>query len=147
MNAVFEDEESTRAKLEGQIKKLEERIAALKNAKDGGDREPECVQWNLYEEFIEKDPVNFIKTHMDRQLSTIESFKRTKIKELQNVLRFFTGANLMIKKAKLLTFLRRAPGYKTCNLKLLEQRLYLTRKWLKENNFTIAMEEFPTLIK
>ena len=114
----------------------------LKKTMDDEEKEPQCVDWSLYEQHIGADPLDFIKKHIDNQETKLEKLKKMKIKDLAGCLRFFKGNNFE-RKRKLFQFLRRAKGYKTYNIKLLEQRLFITRRWMKENHIDCPMEELP----
>ena len=135
--------------LSEQIDKLKKTIASLKHPKElDPDVEPECVKWDLYEQSISDDPIAFMKAHLDSEETRIRKIKDKTLKELQGCLRFFSGERPMIRKARLLDFLRKFPGYRSDNLRLIEQRLYLTRKWMKENNFsTDKLEDLYELLK
>ena len=128
--------------LSQEIKELRKRISMLESQKyDNPDREPDCIKWDLYEQSIGSDPVAFIKSHFEAISTPLEYIKTRKIKDLRPVLRFFPGGTLTVKKSFFLEFLRKFPGYRTKNLKLLEQRLYITRRWLKENGRSGALED------
>ena len=130
-----EEESISKNQLMEEIELLKRSIASLTGGKDyDPDTEPECIKWDLYEQSIGNDPVSFIKAHMDIVESPVDTIKRKSVKELTNCLRFFTGNTLGNKKSKFMDFLRKFPGYRTKNIRLLEQRLYITRKWMKDNN-------------
>ena len=132
--------------LTAQVSNLKKRLDKLvKKTLDDEEREPPCICWSLYEQQIAQDPLEFLRKHMDREEAKAEKFKEFKIKDLAGCLRFFKGDQRQ-RKRKLNDFLRHAPGYRTLNLKLLEQRLYLTRKWMRENKIDKPMEELPELL-
>ena len=131
-----------------EIENLQLRLAALIRQQNEVDseREPDCVSWNPYEQFIGEAPIEFIRLGREAIETTLNYIKNQNLAKLKGCLRFFDGDNLITKKAKLIRFLKRAPTYKTKNLKLLEQRLYITKKWMKENNFQGPFEDLPLSI-
>ena len=137
----MEDIDITQDELTQQIEELRQKIDALSHGVGGEEKEPECVSWNFYEEAIANDPLSFIRAHMDTEETSIAYIKRRKIPELKGCLRFFPGSNLTEKKGHLLTFVRHFAGYRTKNIRLLEQRLYLTNKWLKEHNIPCKLND------
>lgn len=128
-----------------EIVDLQQRLAALvqKQSDLDADKEPTCVSWTPYEAFIGDNPLEFMRLGKDAVETTLDWIKKQPLTHLKGCIRFFEGDNLITKKAKLIKFLKRAPTYKTKNLKLLEQRLYITRKWTRENNFTGPLEDLP----
>ena len=132
--------------LTAQVSNLKKRLnSLLKTTLEDEEREPTCVCWSLYEQHIGQDPLEFMRKHIDKEEATLERLKEYKLKDLAGCLRFFTG-DLRQKKRKFFDFVKRASGYRTLNLKLLEQRLYITKKWMKENNINRPMEELPELL-
>ena len=134
--------------LKREIVDLQQRLAALvqkQNVVDS-EREPECISWTPYESYIGDDPVDFIRLGRDAIETTLDWIKKQPLTKLKGCIRFFDGDNLVTKKAKLMKFLKRAPTYKSKNLKLLEQRLYITKKWMKENAFRGSLEDLPLSI-
>ena len=147
-DSIAEDSKSEGMILATEINELKVRLENLvKKQQEDPDIEPECVSWNLYEQAIHDDPIAFLKLMEDQKEAKLDYFKRLSPIKLVPCLRFFTGDNIIDKKRKLMKFLRLAPGYRTKNLRLLEQRLYVTRKWMKEHNIQEAMEDIPNLIK
>ena len=130
------DEESMfKNQLLEEIQVLKRSIASLTGGKEyDPETEPECIKWDLYEQSIGNDPVGFIKAHMELIETPLDVLRKKSVKELSNCLRFFTGETLGMKKSKLMDFLRKFPGYRSKNIRLIEQRLYITRKWMKDNN-------------
>ena len=132
--------------LSTKLTNLQQRLKQLvQKAIEDEDAEPDCVCWGHYEQNLKIDPVEFIRKNMERDEATMDKVRHYKTKQLLGCLRFFKGT-VGERKAKLMKFLRCASGYRTLNLKLLEQRLYITRKWMKENNITKPMEELPELL-
>ena len=131
-----EEEYISKNQLLEEIQVLKRSIASLTGGKDyDPETEPECIKWDLYEQAIGNDPVSFIKAHMDIVESPVDYLRRKTVKELSGCLRFFTGETQGLKKSAFMDFLRKYPGYRSKNIRLIEQRLYITRKWMKENNF------------
>ena len=134
--------------IEDELMMLRRRIEELTyKHRDNPSQEPDCVSWSIYEQSIGEDPIAFIKAHMDVEQTPLEFIKRSSLKSLEGCCRFFKGINPSEKKAKLMAFLRRFQGYRTKNLRLLEQRLYVTRKWMKENGFSGNIEELHDIVK
>ena len=132
--------------LTAQVSNLKKRLDTLvKMTIEDEEREPPCICWTLYEQQIGQDPLEFMRKHMDKEEATLERLKEYKLKDLAGCLRFFKG-DIRQKKRKFFEFVKRASGYRTINLKLLEQRLYITKKWMKENNINRSMEELPELL-
>ena len=132
--------------LQTQVANLKKRLDTLvKKTLDDEETEPPCICWTLYEQQVAQDPLEFMRKHLDKEEATLLKLKDLKLKDLAGCLRFFKGETCE-KKRKFFSFLKRAPGYRTLNLKLLEQRLYITKKWMRENNITKPMEELPELL-
>ena len=143
-----ESELSNIRELEKQVQLLKQKLKSLvSNKQDDEDSEPQCIDWSLYEQQIGTDPLEFMKKHYESKKATIEKIRALKLSLMLGCLRFFRGANLSEKKFKLIRFLNRAPGYRTMNMKLLEQRLYITKRWMKENNIDVPMEDLPLQAK
>ena len=127
-----------------ELAELRQRIVKLERPESV---EPEFEpKWDPYEECFQKDPINLIKSHFDSEMAPMDKLKKFKVSQLKDCLRFFEGENSTIKKGHLMRFLRRFPGYRTLNLKVLEQRLYVTRKWMKENGYEPKLIELHNLI-
>ena len=134
--------------LKREIENLQQRLAALvqkQNVVDS-EREPECISWTPYEAFIGDDPIEFMRLGRDAIETTLDWLRKQPLTKLKGCIRFFEGDNLVTKKAKLMKFLKRAPTYKSRNLKLLEQRLFITKKWMKENSIQGPLEDIPLSI-
>ena len=126
---------SPKSELEDELMMLRRRIEELTyKHRDTPSQEPDCISWNLYEQAIGEDPLAFIKAHMDIVESPVDYLRRKTVKELSGCLRFFTGETQGLKKSAFMDFLRKYPGYRSKNIRLIEQRLYITRKWMKDNN-------------
>ena len=133
--------------LSTKLTNLQQRLKQLvQKAIEDEDAEPDCVCWGHYEQNLKIDPVEFIRKNMERDEATMDKVRHYKTKQLLGCLRFFKGT-VGERKAKLIKFLRCASGYRTLNLKLLEQRLYITRKWMKENNIYTPLEDLPDMVR
>ena len=141
---MTEDEDPLRREIEN----LQLRLAALVQKQNDVDseREPECISWNQYEAYIGDDPLDFIRLGKESIETTLDWLKKQPLSKLKGCIRFFDGDNLVSKKTKLMKFLKRAPTYKTKNLKLLEQRLYITKRWMKDNHHDGPLEDLPLSI-
>ena len=144
---IMSDTELTREELDKQIEELKRQIDHLTHGDYDEDAEPECVKWNLYEECIANDPLSFIHAHLEQEDTALNTIKNKRITELKGCLRFFPGANATERKTHFLSFLRHFAGYRTKNLRLLEQRLFLTRRWLKQNNIPCKLHELHLYLK
>ena len=134
--------------LQEQVSFLKKRLSKLvRKVEDDDTTEPPCVDWSLYEQQVSNDPMLFMKKYLENKEATMEKIKTVRLRKMVGCLRFFKGENLSEKRCKLLKFLKRAPGYRTLNIKLLEQRLYITRKWMRENNIDMPLEALPLEVK
>ena len=134
--------------LENTILETHRRLQALLQQKKEMQEnyQPEIVCDDNFEQFIEQDPQNFVLKSMDNENTPLTIYIRANIKTLKPVIRFFQGKTDGDKKMKLIQLLKKVPGLKTNNIKLLEQRLYVFNRGVRNLGYQGPLEEFPDTV-
>lgn len=141
------EKEETRESVAAQIAELKKKYRSMPPPRCDSQAQPEFVSSTSYEACIQEDPIEFMKQGSDSFNTSTVLFRNASIQELEGCLRFFNGKSQSSKKRRLLTLLRRAPNIRTSNFKLLEQRLYIIKNWMRENNVTCPLEDLPLTVQ
>lgn len=149
---MFEEEEETiedkrlqrkKAKINSQIMNLHKKLQNLTLKRCDSRAEPEQKSEAPFEIFINDYLEEIFRVNKEMQEIKLEYFKKMGTKKLKNCLRFFKGIDEYEKRIKLIRFLKRAPIFKTKDIKLLEERLYKIKKWMRAKNITCKLEDVP----
>lgn len=136
------------AEIENSISETERRLKyLLQQRKEFEDNyAPPFVAEDVYEHVVEQDPMNFVLKSQDSEKTTPRAYAKLNVKTLKPLLRYFEGKSDTEKKAKLIALLRKAPGLRTYNLKLLDQRLFVFNRGVRNGGYMGPLEDYPDTI-